>query len=121
MKWKKLAKNKFKRGVVNMVEESDKFIILLNQFNKENNLYTKETLSYNYLLPEGANWLVRLKDCKDILIEKCSYEVKNEEINYVWVDFDLQSNQVIVEVNYKDKTLKKYILLTADNIIEHYP
>lgn len=121
MQWKLQAENKFDKGINYMTNESELFIRLLEEFNKKNNLLTFEPLSHGYLLPEGATWLVKLKNGEDVLIEKCSYRVINEEIDYMWVDFDVKQNQVIVEINYKNQKAEKQVLLYSNDIIEHYP
>lgn len=121
MNWKNQAKEKFNKGINSMSNESDAFIRLLIKFNKENNLMTTESLTHSYLLPEGAMWLMQLKDDSDILVEKCSYQVINSEIDYVWIDYDEQKNEIIVEINNKDKTAKQFILLSSDEIVNHHP
>lgn len=121
MNWKNQAEEKFNQGINSMINESDAFIRLLTKFNNKNNLIATETLTHSYLLPEGATWLMRLKNGSDILVEKCSYQVGNPDIDYVWVDYDEQKNEVIVEINSKDKTAKQFILLSSEEIINHHP
>ena len=104
-----------------MLNESDAFVRVLTKFNNENNLITMEPLTHGYLLPEGGMWLMQLKDGSNVLVEKCSYQVSNPDIDYVWVDYDKQKNEVVVEVNNKDKTAKQFILLSSDEIVNHHP
>jgi len=121
MNLKEELKNKFDKGISTMSEESEYFVALLREFNQDNGLKTEEVLSHGYLLPEGANWLLRLKNGKDVLVDRCSYQVRNDDIDYIWVDFDLNSKNVIVEINKKDKSKADHILLSGDEVIEFYP
>ena len=121
MDWKINAIKKYKKGIKNLTIESNFFVELLNKFNKKNDLKRELELKHYDLMPEGGLWLLLLINNKEILVERCMYRVENKDIDYVWVDFNMKTKQVIVEVNKKDGTSTEYILIPSDEIINHIP
>ena len=89
---------------------------LLDKFNIEHNLI-RQTLMIDTFLPEGEEWLINLQSGKNLYVSRCSYEVKNPEVKYIWVDYK-KENGVILEINYVDGSKKVFVLISPTEIRE---
>ena len=92
----------------------NKFNLLLDNFNITNKLNRVSFKDVSYL-PEGQEWLIELTNGENVYIHKCSYNVDNPEVNYVWVEYSKEDG-IFIEINYKDKTVKKFIIISANEI-----
>lgn len=117
MEWKESIVNKFLEND-SFEKERNNFEIIIKKFNKINELIDDDKFYYT---PEGGCWIVKISEGFDVRIELCSYWVKNPEISYLWVDYKKETNQFIVEINYKDGSKEEKILLDKSEFVEMYP
>jgi predicted choloylglycine hydrolase len=94
--------------------ELNSFNNLLDEFNISNKL-ERNSLKNDTFLPEGEEWLLELISGENQYIHRCSYTVNNPEVYYIWVDFS-QENGVTIEINYKDKTAKKFTIISPSEV-----
>jgi hypothetical protein len=119
--WQKRIKEKFDQKLLLGSQESNNFIDLLKGFHEKHKLGIPRDFSDINLLQEGGWFYVRTKDNIDMLVQMCSYNISENNVQYIYVEFDRSVPKVVIEINYKDKTSDKYDLLAKDDILEFYP
>lgn len=114
-------KEKLNKGSKLASQESSNFIELLKRFHENHGITTKENFSALDLLQEGGWLYVKTKDDIDMLVQMCTYQVTNKEVEYMWIEFDKEQPNVKIEINYKDGSSREFDLLTKEDIMEFYP
>lgn len=99
---------------MNTLKHTCTFEKMLDTFN-ENQGFLRESFTKHSFLPEGEDWNVKLQDGCIIRVHRCSYEVENADVVYVWIDMKVNVG-LVATIKYKDSISRDVVLLENEQM-----